>query len=344
MHTNINAAKCASFVTVVMGFLATRLDERMSEYFAATYAGQDWFDAFLEHYHPRTSKEVKRTDVSIQLLALYMYYGNIQPFRDNDQMVNVPAYAARLRDIRNNWAHTEELTVDDCVTVAHSASALLKAFNDDRGVAALKTYVYEADAIARTNEPAPGQVEQPCAGGVCARAFVPWTVKEIGTPAMLDNMRSKASREAVAEVAIQVVRVEGPVHIDRVSRLIKKACGRKRLSRSSAAALRRQLENLDTITLDGEGFLWPADIDPTIWRVFRPNTTVGSRPLKEVSSVELANAWRYVQANNPDASEQEWIAKLAWLFDRKTLRRGDRDRLIQARRLMGTQSDMGLVR
>ena len=65
----------------------------------------------------------------------------------------------------------------------------------------------------------------------------------------------------------------------------------------------RQLRQLG-LTIDGDDFVWPTDIDPTTWREFRPNTSGAGRDFTDISPVEIANAWRIIAARRPDATAE----------------------------------------
>jgi hypothetical protein len=120
--------------------------------------------------------------------------------------------------------------------------------------------------------------------------FTPWISGYLGSRAVLDELPEVRAVTAVARALHDAVVAEGPVHVDRLAKLV---AGGFDLGRVSAERRRSILGCLpDTVFRDRSDphFAWPAELDPATWTGFRRTGAQADRPLEQVSSREIGNA------------------------------------------------------
>jgi hypothetical protein len=123
-------------------------------------------------------------------------------------------------------------------------------------------------------------------GSTC---FVSWTPRVLGGLSVLDALPNPDSARLVRAALDEVIEAEGPVHTDRLVRLVAGGFGLGRVSEARAAAMLRCL-NSAAIKIAGEPFAWPAGIDPSSWRGFRASPGGSDRPIEQVEKREIVNA------------------------------------------------------
>jgi DNA-directed RNA polymerase subunit K/omega len=180
----------------------------------------------------------------------------------------------------------------------------------------------------------------PAQGGAgrSGAAFEPWTVVPIGEPAELDELPKKAVKEKVRAVAREVVEFEGPVHMDRVAALVAASFGLKRLHAGRAKKLSYQIRQ--AVVVDDDRFAWPDGVDRESWSDYRPSRD-SSRRFTDISPVEIANAMRSLQQENPELTIAEIEVAVLELFGRKRRTSAHVAHLAKARSLL-KESDDGL--
>ncbi|WP_426989911.1 DUF3320 domain-containing protein [Pseudarthrobacter sp. Y6] len=119
--------------------------------------------------------------------------------------------------------------------------------------------------------------------------YEPWPVQTFGTTDVLDNLHSRRSIAAVRDAISAVVAAEGPVHQDRLAKLVCAAFGLNKVNGQRSHSVLRLVEP-STHVIDDDGFVWDAAMDRGSWRVFRPNGTDIVRKPEHISVVELKNA------------------------------------------------------
>jgi hypothetical protein len=116
--------------------------------------------------------------------------------------------------------------------------------------------------------------------------FVVWTPKPAGEKKVLDSLADAKAARAVRRVLAAGVRIEGPVHRDRLVRVTAAAFGLSRVSEARREAL---LGLLPAGSVVGD-FVWPADLDPATWTGFRRQAGSADRPLDQLAPQEVGNA------------------------------------------------------
>jgi hypothetical protein len=125
--------------------------------------------------------------------------------------------------------------------------------------------------------------------GPGVQAFEPWTVQKFGTTDVLDSLHSRRSIAAVRDAIGVVVAAEGPVHQDRLAKLVRAAFGLNKVNGSRANSVLR-LVDPSAHVIDDDGFVWDATVDRRTWSIFRPNDADIVRKPGHISVVELRNA------------------------------------------------------
>lgn len=343
-------------ISKTLQFLAERLDPIIQERLEPDLGGLEWTVVLTEmdRAKGRTPRNYWRTDLQSQLRILTERLGSLG-FPFDDHLRTVSTLGGELRIMRNRWAHNDPLTNLDAVRTADFAARLLKVFSDTDGAEycrhlhdqALLVYAEAKDLItfeADDSEPAPELIgvddtehvfpddeltapdsedmTRTQAGdstptiGDSRFSFDPWTLVVAGDKSVLDDLPKKAAKMQVRAVAAEIAEFEGPIHIDRLIRLTARSFEMNRVSKAKSAQLRRQLKQLDLL-VDGDGFIWPSDIDPDNWDEFRPNDSSVNRPFTDISPVEIANAYRSIATRRPDLDDDDLDSAVLRTFGRK---------------------------
>jgi len=149
-------------------------------------------------------------------------------------------------------------------------------------------------------------------------SFEPWIPVDVGNVDVLDHIARKANKEKVRAVAQEIVEYEGPIHLDRLAQLIAASFGVQKLHAKRQQKITYQVKQMG-LQIDGEKFVWPADIDPENWTEFRPNTSEVRRDFVHVSPVEIANAMRFLRRRMPSLNGGELQGAVLRTFGRKRL-------------------------
>lgn len=146
--------------------------------------------------------------------------------------------------------------------------------------------------------------------------YEPWEEVIVGDATMLDSLRTKKVKETVRAIAAEIAEFEGPIHVDRLVRLVAQAFQVGRLSDKKRKSLERQVRQCG-LNISEYDFVWPSDLTPDEWNEFRPNTSEAGREFTEISPVEIANAYIFLGVNSPELSAEELDAAVLRTFGRK---------------------------
>ena len=128
--------------------------------------------------------------------------------------------------------------------------------------------------------------------------FEPWQTIPMGEPSVFESMRNKANAASVRSTASEIAEFEGPIELNRLCRLVTYCFGLGRAYKNRLNQVSHQVRNnSEDLTVDEHGFVWPESIDRETWAEFRPHAEISGRAFEEISPVEIANAWRYFDAN-----------------------------------------------
>ncbi|MEJ5943677.1 DUF3320 domain-containing protein [Pseudokineococcus basanitobsidens] len=160
------------------------------------------------------------------------------------------------------------------------------------------------------------------------RDFVPWAPRSLGDVATLDALpRPDATRE-VRRALQDVVDAEGPVHVDRLARLVAGAFGLGRVSESRKAAVLTALPP-KLVVDDAEPVVWPASLDPATWRGYRPTPAGVDRPVEHLPLREVVNAMADVCRSAGGMTEEELLREALAVFGGRRLTAGIRERMVK---------------
>ncbi|TCK21370.1 DUF4011 domain-containing protein [Pseudonocardia endophytica] len=122
-----------------------------------------------------------------------------------------------------------------------------------------------------------------------ATEFVPWHGRRLGGRDVLDALPGRAAAAQVREALVAVVEAEGPIHFDRLARLVGQSFDLSKLHASRRDAILHQLprglrcDRVETVA-------WPATRDPETWTGYRPAPEGASRAIEDVPLREIVNA------------------------------------------------------
>jgi hypothetical protein len=138
------------------------------------------------------------------------------------------------------------------------------------------------------------------------QVFQEYVPRLLGDVTALDQISPStpwASPRVNAAIA-EVIGLEAPIHPDRLARLVANSFGLNRVGADRRRTIQRLVPAEFKRETD-EQFFWPKDIDPETWRVVRCPSDGASRPVEEVSLVEIGNAMMVVaeQAGGSEAEE-----------------------------------------
>jgi hypothetical protein len=134
--------------------------------------------------------------------------------------------------------------------------------------------------------------------------FTAWEPRQLGTIEDLDRLPARGPGERVAAALRDVVETEGPVHFDRLVKLVASSFGLGRVSEARGRAIMRLLD--PDLRADGrEPFAWPQRLDPEAWRGYRPTPDGLDRPIEQISQREVVNAMAAICSASAGISPEE---------------------------------------
>ncbi len=215
-------------------------------------------------------------------------------------------------------------------TIGRSASGGLAPLALAEASQASETAHYVASRASRT-------AATSSAIGTDRPTYEPWELPSGADPQVIHDLPKKAAKEQVRAVAAEIVEFEGPVHIERVARLVAWSFGVGKVHARPLKQIVYQIRQGEQL-IDQDDFVWPQAIDPATWQEFRPNGPDVERDLELISPVEIVNAMRWVvECVHGHDDEQVDRAVLA-IFGRRRMTAAAARCLARARRVYGTRS------
>ncbi|WP_269330440.1 DUF3320 domain-containing protein [Kineosporia babensis] len=117
--------------------------------------------------------------------------------------------------------------------------------------------------------------------------YSPWEPRVVGERKVLDRLPT--ALPVVLELIEEIVETEGPIHQERLAKLIAAAFGISRLMGGRAEKIYAALPS-SYFQEPGEPFLWPSKLSPATWTGFQRQKSVKPRPLEQISHREIGNA------------------------------------------------------
>lgn len=131
---------------------------------------------------------------------------------------------------------------------------------------------------------------------------------------MLDALPDKSAAAQIRDQIADIVEIEGPVEIGRLTRSVARRFGLTTVRSTRAAELVQLVPKQLARTREGGTFIWPSDKDPQTWDGFRIVNPNAPRTLDEIAPEEIANAMCNLAAEEPDGPEAELLRRTAELF------------------------------
>ncbi|WP_458683184.1 DUF3320 domain-containing protein [Prescottella equi] len=303
-----------------------------------------------------TGRRYSVHDLQAQLRMLTERLGDFgYPFDDKQRTVST--LGNELRIVRNQLAHMHDFFVEEAFRANDFSVRLLDHFGDDgldtakrirhealvalasaegvteqvaaatatvpssmrteTDIESVDTAADEAETEPETVTPDPAVlVREPTVIGDKRLEFEPWTVVQVGSVDVLDDLPKKIAKEKVRAAAVEIATYEGPIHLDRLVQMTAQSFGLQRVRSSREKKLTYQIRQAGLV-VDADKFVWPREIDPGNWCEFRPNDSTADRPFTHISPVEIANAARFIQANQGPLGEDELAVSVLQTFGRK---------------------------
>lgn len=142
--------------------------------------------------------------------------------------------------------------------------------------------------------------------------FTPWTPTPAGPRAVLDGLPSASSTREVTAVLRDVVAAEGPIHEERLARLVAASFDLTRVSGDRAAAILRCVPG-DWRGTEEATVIWEGQTDPAAWTAFRRDEEA-TRDIEHVPLREIANAMRSLCRASGGIEREELLRASLGLF------------------------------
>lgn len=329
-------------VQSAMSLLSDGLDEYISLKMKPLLNGLDWTHVLseLDRLRGKDGWIYSRKDVALQLRMLTERLGTLgYPFDNGDSNRTLSSYGSVLRIVRRRWAHNDEFELFDVLSAVDAVRTVLAHIGDsDRAqeAASLRTSLLSelvdipkqsatpeatdvgTSAVSPKDPPASsgqGVVLSPSSGLKGEISWEPWLIAVVGEPADLDAMRTNRVKEMVRSLIEEVVESEGPIHKDRLAKLVGYGFGYSKVYAARTKRILNQLQHTE-VEVDSYGFVWPAGIDQKKWLIHRTNE-INARVFEEVAPIEIANAAVAVLAQHGELSMAELRQKVLLQFGRK---------------------------
>ncbi|GAA1365409.1 Swt1 family HEPN domain-containing protein [Arthrobacter rhombi] len=328
-----------------MGLLSGGLDDFITDKIRPLIGDLEWPSVLreLDSMRGKVGWTYTRRDVALQLRMLTERLGNFgYPFDAGDKSRTLSSYGSVLRIVRRRWAHNEDFGTFDSLTAVDTVRTVLVHIGDEARAAeaaALRTSLLSelvepaderpepADSSkaeesasagpAESGSPAGPAKETPLSG---ATAWEPWNVAVIGEQADLDSLRPTRVKEMVRSLIEEVAETEGPIHKERLARLVGYGFGFSRLSAARINRITNQIVHA-AVFVDDYGFVWPEGIDTNKWLIHRTSTEV-QRRFEDISPIEIANAATALYNADSSLSKADLRHKVLKQFGRKKKSKG----------------------
>lgn len=286
-----------------------------------------WTDVLhqLDKIKGKSPKIYSHTDVQPQLRIVTERLGALgYPFSANDPQRLMGIYGNELRLIRNRWAHGDSFSAMEAMRATDTVFIVLTHVGDKEAAAAaadlrgsvIKELVSQPDTGSTADDETvevPDAVEKPETvedqepteleeqepseqhevpserfSGV-RTTYEPWEIVVTGNVETLDLLPKKTAKESVRATIEEIVELEGPIHRDRLTKLVGHTYGLGKVHEARAKKIVSQINGAACFT-DKEKFVWPADTDPQEWKIYRTSPVGDPRVFMQISPLEIANA------------------------------------------------------
>lgn len=322
------------YVQHSIDLLGSGLDPFIQEKMKPVLGSLEWTSVLkeLDRMRGKDTWVYSRKDPSLQLRMLTERLGSLgYPFDEGDKNRTLSSYGSVLRIVRNRLAHGGEFEVFDALHAVDTVRTVLSHIGDEKRAeqaADLRTSLFNEllDADENPEQPesgpdpekSPNLVQKPNLGHKQkespestdrvetlrgAVGWEPWRTVVVGEQTDLDSIRTNKVKENVRSLIEDIAEAEGPVHVERVAKLVARGFGFSKLPLPRRKILLAHISRASVI-IDDDGFVWPEGIDRDKWLIYRTSNDV-QRPFAQISPVEIANAAKSVlqHENSLDSSE-----------------------------------------
>ncbi|OBG23495.1 DNA helicase [Mycolicibacterium celeriflavum] len=145
-----------------------------------------------------------------------------------------------------------------------------------------------------------------------------WNPPRFGDKFVLDELASAWAKDEVRRTITAALEAEAPVQRVRLAKLVASAYGLGRVNDDRRRSIQRLVPREYYQESDPD-FYWPPGVDPAIWRVVRVPKAGASRPLDEISLIEIANAMVVVTERAGGMEDEELLRETLNMFGGKRL-------------------------
>ena len=189
--------------------------------------------------------------------------------------------------------------------------------------------VQDATPTPQPSAPAAPLPERPAAPLPNEAEFKAWDGGWRGGRIVLDNLAVTANQRLVAAALVEAINAEGPIHLDRLARLVALSFEVRKLSPSRITDIAGVVPK-STVTTEQGSIFWPARVDPLQWASFRGSTDVEVRPTEHIALRELANAMLALVSTQGGMSQSELFGITRRIFGGKRVTANVEARMLAA--------------
>jgi hypothetical protein len=186
------------------------------------------------------------------------------------------------------WLKRREPTIARLKTAVDDARRRVEAGEVDEKPSAP---VVRAAPLRQMPPPPPAPIAKPQAphSHPMVQTYREWNPGRLGDIMVLDQLYYEQFKTRVQSAIVQAIQTEAPIHPDRLAKVVAGAFSLTKVNE----ARRRSIKTLVPAQYrrnGGEGFYWPANVDPETWRIVRRPPDGVSRSLDHVCLIEIGNA------------------------------------------------------
>jgi hypothetical protein len=232
------------------------------------------------------------------------------------ERVWLPSWLAAANAVLDGLvAAVDAVPVERVAETIRFPTAAVESF---KGVAALRSAVTSVALPAAAATPAARSAAAPRKPSAPAAMdgetpFVPWLPKPAGARSLLDELPASKAARVVRRVIAAGVKAEGPIHVDRLTKLTVNAFGLNRASEGRKNTLLSLLPPSAVV----DDYLWPEGVDPDTFDGFRRQTASTDRPIEHVAPEEIGNAMAALCRASAGMMAEELLTQTATVFGYK---------------------------
>ena len=145
------------------------------------------------------------------------------------------------------------------------------------------------------------------------QTYSEYVPQRLGDVDVLDQISGTWASTRVTAAISDAIEAEGPIHRDRLARLVANAFGLNRVNADRRHSIQRMVPS-EYRRNTGEPFYWPKDVDSESWHIVRRPAEGTSRSLEEVSLIEIVNAMMIVAEQSGGIDGEELKREALALF------------------------------